>query len=103
VTIDAKTAESIAALARLESSDRNSEKSSGENTQLLSEFNKIVAYMDILSEANTEGVEPMYSPMLEPIGPRADVPRSPESLKADDILDGAPERVERFFSVPRIF
>jgi aspartyl-tRNA(Asn)/glutamyl-tRNA(Gln) amidotransferase subunit C len=66
------------------------------------EFSKIVDYMAILDEADTEGVEPLYSPMLDPQPPREDVPRSEEG-RSDAILREAPELVGRYFSVPRCF
>jgi aspartyl/glutamyl-tRNA(Asn/Gln) amidotransferase C subunit len=102
--IDEKMADSIALLARLQLSGEilEEDESKKAKEQLLSEFNKIVTYMDILAEAKTDGVEPMYSPMLEPLGPRLDIPGE-EKSKAENILEQAPDRIGRFFSVPRIF
>jgi len=102
--IDEKMAERIASLARLQLSGECGNEAEFEKGQeeLLSEFNKIVSYMDILAEANTAGVEPMYSPMSEPLGPRVDGVGE-EISKADKILEEAPDRFGRFFSVPRIF
>ncbi|MDR2422427.1 MAG: Asp-tRNA(Asn)/Glu-tRNA(Gln) amidotransferase subunit GatC [Deltaproteobacteria bacterium] len=70
--------------------------------KMASDFERIVGYMDILAEIDTQGVEPMYSPMVEPLGPRPDEPLARDERKADDILAEAPERVGRFFSVPRV-
>ncbi|MDR1676920.1 MAG: Asp-tRNA(Asn)/Glu-tRNA(Gln) amidotransferase subunit GatC [Deltaproteobacteria bacterium] len=99
MTIDETTARTVANLARLELAQEVGE----ERLQaLVEEFSKIVGYMDILSEAQTEGVEPLYSPMIDPQLPRSDNPVL-DSQKADDILSQAPERVGRYFSVPRIF
>ncbi|MDR3135237.1 MAG: Asp-tRNA(Asn)/Glu-tRNA(Gln) amidotransferase subunit GatC [Deltaproteobacteria bacterium] len=98
MSIDENTAKTVASLARLELGDSDP----GRAKALVEEFSKIVGYMDILSEAPTEGVAPLYSPMVDPLPPRADEPvRDPQ--KADAILGQAPERVGRYFSVPRIF
>jgi aspartyl-tRNA(Asn)/glutamyl-tRNA(Gln) amidotransferase subunit C len=101
--IDENTVRKIASLARLElGGGQGQEVDPDRERVLIEEFTKLVGYIDILSEAQTDGVEPLYSPMLEPQPPRSDeVARDQE--KADSILDGAPERVGRYFSVPRIF
>jgi aspartyl-tRNA(Asn)/glutamyl-tRNA(Gln) amidotransferase subunit C len=69
---------------------------------MVEEFAKIVDYMAILGEAQTAGVEPMYSPMLEPQPPRVDE-HVTDPDRAEAILGQAPQRVGRYFSVPRIF
>jgi aspartyl-tRNA(Asn)/glutamyl-tRNA(Gln) amidotransferase subunit C len=69
--------------------------------KMASDFGRIVEYMNILAEVDTSGVEPMYSPMVDPVGPRPDEPRARDEGLADDILAQAPERAGRFFSVPR--
>jgi aspartyl-tRNA(Asn)/glutamyl-tRNA(Gln) amidotransferase subunit C len=103
--IDEKTAKAISELSRLQLAfGLPPEKEKEELMKLTEEFSKIVGYMDILEEADTEGIEPLYSPMLEPQPPREDVPR-PASLEeegADWILDGAPMTFGRFFAVPKI-
>ena len=102
MAIDENTARAVADLARLELAGPSGEIDQGRLRALVEEFSKIVGYMDILAEAPTGGVEPLYSPMLDPQPPRPDVP-SLDSRKAEAILDEAPERVGRYFSVPRIF
>ncbi|MDR0549128.1 MAG: Asp-tRNA(Asn)/Glu-tRNA(Gln) amidotransferase subunit GatC [Deltaproteobacteria bacterium] len=71
--------------------------------KLTHDFDRIVSYMDILSLADTTGVMPMYSPMIEPVGPREDAPLPPDPEKSEAILGEAPETVGRYFSVPRLF
>ncbi|MDR1297710.1 MAG: Asp-tRNA(Asn)/Glu-tRNA(Gln) amidotransferase subunit GatC [Deltaproteobacteria bacterium] len=102
--LDEKAVLAVVRLARLDPPERPESDSGGADpvAAMVSEFAKIVDYMAILNEAETEGVEPMYSPMIEPQPPRPDEPRR-DADKADDILGQAPERVGRYFSVPRIF
>jgi aspartyl-tRNA(Asn)/glutamyl-tRNA(Gln) amidotransferase subunit C len=100
MTINSETALAMSRLARL---DVGSDESA--LNKLAEEFDRIVTYMDILSEADTQGTEPMFSPMSATAGPRPDRVYSPSEKPpvADLILDQAPDRVGRFFSVPRIF
>ncbi|MDR2301166.1 MAG: Asp-tRNA(Asn)/Glu-tRNA(Gln) amidotransferase subunit GatC [Deltaproteobacteria bacterium] len=101
--IDENTAKSIANLARLElGEERGQEIDQERHKVLVEEFSKIIGYMDILSEAQTDGVEPLFSPMVEAQPPRSDVVVE-DQKKADAILAGAPEKIGRYFSVPRIF
>ncbi|MDR1658604.1 MAG: Asp-tRNA(Asn)/Glu-tRNA(Gln) amidotransferase subunit GatC [Deltaproteobacteria bacterium] len=99
MNIDEQTVKTIARLARLELKDVAA--SQQDLDKIVDEFSKIVGYMDILGEADTSGVEPLYSPMFDPQPPRSDVARTGEGL-ANEILEQAPEKVGRFFSVPRI-
>jgi aspartyl-tRNA(Asn)/glutamyl-tRNA(Gln) amidotransferase subunit C len=101
--IDETAARAVALLARLElGGGAKGEEAAGRLEALVAEFSKIVSYMDILSEADAEGVEPLYSPMVDPQPPREDAPAA-DAGKADDILGQAPERIGRYFSVPRVF
>ncbi len=60
----------------------------------------ILAYMDILSEVDTTGVEPLYSPVEHATPYRDDVPE--RRRERQDILANAPETDGNFFIVPRI-
>jgi aspartyl-tRNA(Asn)/glutamyl-tRNA(Gln) amidotransferase subunit C len=106
MALDELMAKDIARLARLRLTDSEdtplAEAAEKTLETLVQEFAKIVQYMDILGQADTSGVEPLYSPMLDPLPPRYDEP-SNEPNSSDAILDSAPERIGRFFSVPRIF
>jgi aspartyl/glutamyl-tRNA(Asn/Gln) amidotransferase C subunit len=99
MSLDDKAAKTVAMLARL--SLGGEEASETQTEAIVSEFAKIVGYMDILGEADASGVEPMYSPMIDPQPARPDIPRA-DLGKADEILAQAPELVGRFFSVPKI-
>ena len=101
--IDEKTVRGIAELSRLElAPGLPEEEEKRELAKLTEEFGKIVGYMDILSEAGTEGVEPLYSPMAEPQPPREDIPREHSEETAEWILKDAPMTFGRFFAVPKI-
>jgi aspartyl-tRNA(Asn)/glutamyl-tRNA(Gln) amidotransferase subunit C len=102
MAIDKTTVRTVADLARLELAGPGGRIDEASTEALVSEFVKIVGFIDVLAEAPTQGVEPLYSPMIDPQPPRADVPVT-DARKADDILGEAPERIGRYFSVPRIF
>lgn len=68
--------------------------------RLASQMGSIVGYMDILEQVDTTGVEPLYFPLREAAGPRAD-----EAVKkrgVQEILSGAPNKQGRFFAVPPV-
>jgi len=56
--------------------------------------------MDTLASCETEGVEPLYSPVEHPTPLRMDV--AMKTCKRADILAGAPDTDGRFFVVPKI-
>ena len=60
----------------------------------------ILGYIDILSEVDTEGVEPLYSPLEEVGALRADSVQEPDQRAA--MLSNAPATDGVFFIVPRI-
>ena len=83
----------IAELARLRFSEPEMEK-------MTSELNAILHYVEKLNEIDTEGVEPLSS-----IHDQVNVLRDDEkrgSISNDDALMNAPDRVERFFRVPKV-
>lgn len=99
--IDLKTVLHTAELARLDMAYGLSEaEAPAALNKLAEELAGIVGHIDILSEADTEGVEPLYSPMIDPPGPRPDAPRDFEGI--EDILDQAPDRLGNLFVVPKI-
>jgi aspartyl-tRNA(Asn)/glutamyl-tRNA(Gln) amidotransferase subunit C len=105
MTVDLKTARTIAELAKLElASGTPGAEDPGVLERLTEEFSKIVGYMDILSEVDTDGVLPLYSPMLSPEPPREDAPldEAARQAKAEAILDHSPRTSGRFFVVPRV-
>lgn len=64
------------------------------------QMDQIVEYMNILDEADTTDVEPMFSPMSLMAPPSEDVAEALYSR--DEILAGAPEQEDGFFIVPRV-
>ena len=99
--IDLKTVQRTAELARLNLAHGLSPEEAGPAMEkLAAELNTIVGYIDILGEAATDGVEPLYSPMLEAPGPRADIPA--QTVDVEDILSQAPDRLGNLFAVPKI-
>lgn len=60
----------------------------------------ILSYMGILSEVDTTGVEPLYSPVEHTTPYRDDVPE--KRREREEILANAPETDGSFFIVPRI-
>ncbi len=60
----------------------------------------ILKYMDILSEVDTAGVEPLYSPVAHDKVTRED--REERRWDRSQVLANAPESDGQFFVVPRI-
>ncbi|MDR0356700.1 MAG: Asp-tRNA(Asn)/Glu-tRNA(Gln) amidotransferase subunit GatC [Deltaproteobacteria bacterium] len=107
MSIDESTVRAVLGLARLElpgssAGGPNEEENRRAVEVMVDEFSKIVDYMAILGEADVEGIEPLYSPMIDPQPPRPDEPVA-DPAKSEAILKEAPELVGRYFSVPRIF
>ena len=99
--IDLKTVQRTAELSRLNLAYGLNEEQAREHLEKISrELVGIVGHIDILSEADTKNVEPLYSPMLEAPGPRPDQPRDSEEV--EDILNQAPDRIGNYFAVPKI-
>ena len=65
----------------------------------------IVEYMDILNQADTCGVEPMFSPMSRtapPVPDESTTAGANQPCVREDILRNAPEQSGGLFVVPRI-
>ncbi len=83
----------MARLARLDISQETQELFAGQ-------FADILGHMNTLTQVDTEGVEPLYSPVLH-----GDVTREDVALRRacpDDVLGNAPLRDGQYFQVPRI-
>lgn len=83
----------VAALARLDLSEEKIEEFTGQ-------LGDILDYMDKLGELDTEGVEPMFTPVEQVSVMREDKAR--KDYKREDILSNAPDTDGQFFIVPRI-
>ncbi len=93
MAISSSDLEHICKLAKLSPSDESKQK-------LESQLADIVNYIDSLSEVNTDGVEPLYSPVFHESAVREDIPlvrQSPET-----ILANAPKTDGSYFIVPKI-
>jgi len=83
----------VAKLARLSLSEDKLATFAGQ-------FSDIVGYMDLLGRADTEGVEPLYSPVEHTARLREDAAR--KRFERDEVLSNAPETDGSFFIVPKI-
>ena len=91
--IDESQVRHVAKLARLELSDDEVEKFSGQ-------LSAILEYIEKLNELDTESVEPLAHCLAIHNVFRED--QAKESLDADSALANAPEREGQFFKVPKI-
>ena len=64
------------------------------------QFGEILGHMDRLSRVDTEGVEPLYSPLEHAAATRPD--ESLQRRERAEILANAPETDGEYFVVPRI-
>ncbi len=84
----------VATLARLELSP-------GDLADMADQLNRILGYVDQLSEVDTEGLEPLAHPLPLSNVFRDDVPTP--SLPVAAALQNAPNRLADFFGVPAVF
>ena len=70
------------------------------NEETKQEFNKILDWVEELSEVNTDGVEPMVSVHTEPNEPREDVVTAKNMNEA--VLANAPAKEFGYFVVPKV-
>lgn len=80
-------------LAKLSPDEKTLEKISRQ-------FTDIVNYIDTLSEANTENIAPLYSPVFHERAVRED--KAFHKQTPEQILKNAPETDGTYFMVPRI-
>ena len=83
----------VARLARLKMSDNELE-------EMLSPLNRILGWVEQLSEVDTDNVEPLASTVEMKTKFREDVIN--DGNYRDDILANAPETLEGFFVVPKV-
>ena len=91
--IDRREVEHVAALARLRLSEEEIAKFTGQ-------LDEILTYFEKLSTLDTSDVEPTAHVIEINNAFRDDKARA--SYPADEILENAPEREDRYFRVPRI-
>lgn len=83
----------VARLARLHLGEEELARFAGQ-------IGDILEHMDELGQANTEGVEPLYSPVEHVTRLRDDEVH--RDCTREDVLDGAPNSDGKYFIVPRI-
>lgn len=93
MSISRDQVEKVALLARLTLSDSEAER-------MTAELNDVVAYVDLLSEVDTEGVEPMAHAVEVHNVLRAD--QAKPSLPRDEALRNAPNHNSVGYLVPAV-
>lgn len=93
MSIDTKTVEKIARLARIKVTDAEKEKFSQELTD-------IMQWIEQLQDVDTEGVEPMTSVVDMTLHQRKD--EITDGNIQQKVLANAPETAENFFVVPKV-
>ena len=93
MAINIEDVQNMAKLARLQIDEETQEL-------FAKQFADIISYMDILSEVDTKGIEPLYSPCLHKAVLREDVAIS--RAEREEVLKNAPKSDGQYFIVPRI-
>jgi aspartyl-tRNA(Asn)/glutamyl-tRNA(Gln) amidotransferase subunit C len=93
MSVDVATVRRIARLARIALADDEVEHLKGE-------LNAMLAFVEQLSEADVEGVEPMTS--VTPMALKKRPDRVADVNMADEVLSNAPAREGPFFVVPKV-
>lgn len=91
--IDIKTVDEVAHLARLEFNDSSKE-------EILNDMNRMLSFVDKLSELNTENVEPLIYMTNEKNVLRADIPEVTVTQK--EALKNAPKKDSDYFKAPKV-
>jgi aspartyl-tRNA(Asn)/glutamyl-tRNA(Gln) amidotransferase subunit C len=91
--IDIKTVDEVAHLARLEFND----SAKGE---ILNDMNRMLSFVDKLSELNTENIEPLIYMTNEKNILREDVPEI--TLTQKEALKNAPKKDSDYFKAPKV-
>jgi len=91
--IDIKTVDEVAHLARLEFND-------SAKAEILNDMNRMLSFVDKLSELNTENIEPLIYMTNEKNILREDVPEV--TLTQKDALKNAPKKDSDYFKAPKV-
>lgn len=91
--VDSKTVRDIAHLARLEFDAQGEEK-------MITDMNRMIGFVEKLSELNTDGIEPLIYMTDEVNHLREDEVTEPLSHKA--VLMNAPKHDSDYFKVPKV-
>ena len=93
MTIDKKTVEKVAHLARLELAEDETEK-------MIADMSKILGFMDKLNEIDTTGVEPLVYMTDEINVLREDVVK--QEITHQEALQNAPKHDDKYFLVAKV-
>ena len=91
--VDEKLVRRIARLARIKVSDSDVQHLKGE-------LSSILGFVDLLTEVDTNSVEPMTSAVDREMFEREDAVT--DGGYPDDIVKNAPERDDHYFMVPKV-
>ena len=92
-TIDIKTVDEIAHLARLEFDEQS-------KPEILNDINRMLSFVDKLNELDTSSVEPLIYMTNEKNVMRADVPET--TLTQKEALKNAPKKDSAYFKAPKV-
>ena len=92
-TIDLKTVDEIAHLARLEFNDASKK-------EILNDMNRMLSFVDKLNELDTDHVEPLIYMTDEKNVLRNDEPE--QQITQEEALKNAPKRDSDYFKAPRV-
>lgn len=93
MTIDKKTVDEIAHLARLEFEDAAKD-------EIINDMNRMLAFVDKLNELNTDGVEPLIYMNDDVDVMRDDVTKT--TVTQQEALKNAPKKDSDYFKVPKV-
>ena len=93
MSLDPATVRRIAKLARIRVADEDVPRLQGE-------LNNILGWIELLSEVDVDGVEPLTGGAQIALRLRADAVT--DGNIADAVLANAPDRVGAFFTVPKV-
>lgn len=91
--IDTKVVDELAHLARLSYENEAKE-------EIVTELNKIIAFVEKLEEINTDGIEPLIYMVDETNVTREDVMK--QDVSQDEGLKNAPKKDSDYFRVPKV-
>ena len=91
--IDKNTINKIARLSRIKLDGKESE-------DYIKDLNSILDWVEQLNEINTDNVEPLTNISSSVLPKRDDI--SEDINSTEEILENAPEKLEGFFSVPKV-
>ena len=93
MAVDTDTVRRIAMLARLDVPE-------GQMADLTGELSKILDWMGLLNEVDTEGVAPMTAVKPMPLRQRPDA--GTDGGIAEDLVANAPQAAGPFYTVPKV-